>query len=87
MSQPSDEVIQLRDRIGELTTQRDTFEELLGEAEEYVQHRATCARLLTKKDCDCGLVEFMTRMHEELGEDEDDSEEDEEDEDDKDRDE
>lgn len=50
---------------------RDQLEQLLGDMESYLQHKPTCARLLTKKDCDCGLVELMTRVHAELEDDED----------------
>lgn len=63
----------LRDQIEQL-------EELLGDAETYLQHKATCARLLTRKECDCGLVELMTRVHDELEEEEDEGEEEGEDE-------
>ena len=62
MNKPDEvEVVGLRDQIEQL-------EDLLHDALDYLQHKPICARLLTKKDCDCGLVELMTRVHAELDE-------------------
>lgn len=66
----------LRGQVETLEDELDQLHELLGDAENYVQHKATCARLLTKRECDCGLVELMTRVHAELenGDDDEDDE-------------
>lgn len=57
-----------------LREQIEQLEDLLGDAESYLTHKPTCARLLTKKDCDCGLVDLMTRVHAELEEEDADDE-------------
>lgn len=64
----------LHGQIETLENELDQLHELLGDAEGYVQHKATCARLLTKRECDCGLVELMTRVHAELENGDDDDE-------------
>lgn len=71
----TDALTKLRELADALEAERDQLEELLGDAESYLQHKPTCARLLTKKDCDCGLVELQTRVHAELenGDDDDES--------------
>lgn len=75
-----DDLAALREQVEELEAERDMLQDLLGDAESYLQHKPTCARLLTKRECDCGLVELMTRVHEETengDEDDDDDDEDE----------
>lgn len=72
---PMSEIEILRGQVEALETEVDELAGLLGDAEHYVQHKSTCARLLTKRECDCGLVELMTRVHAELEDGDDDDEE------------
>lgn len=63
----------LHEQAAALELERDQLDALLTDALDFLQHKPICSRLLTKGDCDCGLVELMTRVHAEL--DEDDEEE------------
>lgn len=68
----NDDVATLRGEIDKLLDDREQLEELLTDAQDYLTHKPKCARLLTKKDCDCGLVELQTRVHHELEHDDED---------------
>lgn len=72
----NEDITKLRDEITDLLDEREALETLLGDAQEYLTHKPNCARLLTKKDCDCGLVELQTRVHAELEHDDDEDDQD-----------